>query len=312
VWLTASDDHRLAYEHYLHTITVLRTAGGPGAETSPVADDLRDREASSLSQVTAMAAGVVLFVAVGGVGVWALAPFQQRDALVYATAVGEQKSVTLSDGSVATLDTNSRIRVSFSDKLRRVDLLQGRSEFDVASDRERPFQAHTDDGMIMALGTVFTVRRYAEETAFTLLEGSAVVSDAEEAGRWRRWRGREADRLPADVVMLAPGETVNARSDVTLSDVASVNLDQAGLWKTGMLVLNGASLDVAVAELNRYSKAKVTLADDPALRALKISGRFDVKNPQAVVENMGYALDGLEIVRISDAEIRLEYRGEAP
>ncbi|MEO6186209.1 MAG: FecR domain-containing protein, partial [Steroidobacteraceae bacterium] len=57
----------------------------------------------------------------------------------FATAVGEQKSFTLRDGSLLTLNTDSRVEVSLSKNVRKLSLRRGEAHFEVAHDAARPF-----------------------------------------------------------------------------------------------------------------------------------------------------------------------------
>jgi len=71
----------------------------------------------------------------------------------YVANLGEQKEVVLSDGSVVTLNTKSRIDVSYSDSKRTINLVYGEALFDVAKDPERPFLVQTNQGLVRAVGT---------------------------------------------------------------------------------------------------------------------------------------------------------------
>ena len=51
----------------------------------------------------------------------------------YRTRIGEQTTVSLADGSIAYLNTDTAIDVTIGDKERRVVLLRGEAEFDVAT-----------------------------------------------------------------------------------------------------------------------------------------------------------------------------------
>ena len=61
--------------------------------------------------------------------------------------------------------------------------------------------------------------------------------------------------------------------------------------------------------MNRYSKIKLTLANDSALQELTISGRYDVGDPESFAENLSYAFP-VEVVPVTDTEIRIELRSE--
>jgi transmembrane sensor len=94
---------------------------------------------------------------------------------LYATDIGERRSITLADGSTVDLNARSRIRVEFSGAERRVELLDGQALFQVAKDKNRPFIVRSGDASIRAVGTQFDVYRKADGTTVTVLEGRVAV-----------------------------------------------------------------------------------------------------------------------------------------
>lgn len=131
---------------------------------SPAPSTLRAR------QVT-LAASVLI----AAVGVFAWVDMQRG---VYSTAIGEQRSVTLADGSTLDLNARSRIRVRYSDQARNVDLLEGQALFRVAKDTTRPFIVRSDGTNVRAVGTQFDVYRRKSGTTVTVLEGRVAVLPA--------------------------------------------------------------------------------------------------------------------------------------
>ncbi|MDR0780015.1 MAG: FecR domain-containing protein, partial [Pseudomonadales bacterium] len=79
----------------------------------------------------------------------------------YATAVGERRQLNLADGSIVTLNTNTKIRFSFDKNVRDVFLDYGEGFFSVAKDASRPFRVHAGSRVVEALGTAFTVQHTA-------------------------------------------------------------------------------------------------------------------------------------------------------
>src|SRR5688572_20752857 len=61
-----------------------------------------------------------------------------RDPL-YATQVGEQRSIALSDGSTIELNSRTKVRVNYSEHERGLELIEGQALFRVAKDASRPF-----------------------------------------------------------------------------------------------------------------------------------------------------------------------------
>lgn len=98
----------------------------------------------------------------------ALLPLRQAD---YATDKGEIRRITLADGSIATLDADSAIRVHMDAAGRHIELLAGRAHFQVARQTPpRPFTVKTQDGNAEALGTRFDVSREAGSTTLSVFE----------------------------------------------------------------------------------------------------------------------------------------------
>ena len=72
---------------------------------------------------------------------------------IYETRIGEQNSITLVDGSVIQLNTDSHIQVNYEKNQRSIVLMAGEAHFEVAKDPSRPFVVKAGDGMVRAVGT---------------------------------------------------------------------------------------------------------------------------------------------------------------
>jgi transmembrane sensor len=93
----------------------------------------------------------------------------------YSTDIGERRSITLSDGSTVDLNARSRMRIEFSQKERRVELVDGQALFQVSKDKNRPFIVSSGDATVRAVGTQFDVYRRGTGTTVTVLEGRVAV-----------------------------------------------------------------------------------------------------------------------------------------
>ena len=94
---------------------------------------------------------------------------------VLETAVGEQRHVLLADGSTIQLNTASRVEVNLTTDFRDIHLLQGEAMFTVVKDPKRPFRVYSDDVLVKAIGTRFSVYRHARETIVTVVEGRVSI-----------------------------------------------------------------------------------------------------------------------------------------
>jgi transmembrane sensor len=97
-----------------------------------------------------------------------------------STAVGEQRSVELLDGSVVHLNTGTRVAVRLSETTRDIRLLEGEALFKVYHDPSRPFRVHTFGAVIQAIGTQFNVYRRADGATVSVVEGRVQISTGDD------------------------------------------------------------------------------------------------------------------------------------
>lgn len=172
----------------------------------------------------------------------------------YQTALGEQRSIALDDGSVIVLNTLSNVRVHYSDDERRVALLGGEVLFDVAKDVDRPFVVDAGTMQLEVLGTRFNVYRQAEETVLTVVEGEVAVLNAEQTGALAT--------LPEPPITATAGQQViieNASGAVTQEQIPEAS--PAIAWTERKLVFNAVPLIKVAEEFNRYNRRPLTISD---------------------------------------------------
>jgi transmembrane sensor len=190
----------------------------------------------------------------------------------YATLVGERSALTLPDGSVVTLDTNSVIRVAYSPGERAVYLERGQALFEVAKHKKAPFQVYAGDRRVTAVGTTFDVRLADSggkpSVKVALIEGRIRVAALPPAPA--------ADAAPETISMVS-GEVLTTSSGMPMSVVAA-DTDDVASWRTGLLTFDDVRLDAAVTEMNRYTPHPIEIADD-RIKGLHISGVFRSGDP---------------------------------
>ncbi len=183
----------------------------------------------------------------------------------FVTQIGQQSSITLSDGSMVMLNTASRILVAFDLGRRRVKLLAGQAWFEVAKNQARPFIVEAGDQVITAHGTAFDVRlEDHERLELTLVEGRISVETLKSSGAGPNIAAQHEDLLPGDqLIATATGRATKRKTD----------LAKATSWREGQIIFDNDTLANAVAEVNRYTAEKIVLAD-PRLESLRMSGVF--------------------------------------
>ncbi len=135
---------------------LVRMAAAPEVARLPSASI--DTAPSGFAPRFALAAAAMLAVFVIAAGLWFYYPRAER----FETALGEQHSVVLSDGSLVTLNTRSEMELHFSHTQRRIKLLAGEALFQVAHDTARPFEVTAGETTVRAVGTGFNVDRHSQ------------------------------------------------------------------------------------------------------------------------------------------------------
>jgi transmembrane sensor len=96
----------------------------------------------------------------------------------YITARNERSTVTLSDGTVVTLNLDTALDVAFTPSERLVRITHGQAFFEVAHNPQRPSVVAAADRRISVLGTQFDVRLDPDRVEVVLLEGRVAVDHA--------------------------------------------------------------------------------------------------------------------------------------
>jgi len=196
----------------------------------------------------------------------------QVEQASYLTALGDLREVALSDGSHATLSSDSEMAVSLSRGERHVDLQRGEAFFEVAKDPGRPFAVAAGTRRVVAVGTRFSVRR--EDQAMRVVVTEGVV-------RLEALPGADGHAQPT--TLLPAGSIAVANADGVLVRTGSVaDAERLVDWRSGTLAFRDTSLAEAAAEFNRYNRRKLVIADAEA-GALRVGGNFRWSNTDAFV-----------------------------
>ena len=213
----------------------------------------------------------------------------------YTTKFGEAKTVSLADGSVIDLNTNTKLAVSLGGATRQVRIDQGEALFHVAKDLARPFAVVAGDVNIRDIGTVFNVLRNAGSLTVTVAEGKVAVSP------------RNATAFQSgNVAQLSSGDQLvhkegSGKVSVHRSDPAAV----LG-WRNGYLTYENAPLSEVVSDLNRYFPGVISLQDD-AVASRRFSGVLQVDDETAVIDRLAKFLS-LDAVRSGNGNITLRIK----
>lgn len=240
--------------------------------------------------LTRTAAASVAAIVLGGgiVGVQALTGPKPLATQSFRTDVGQRSTVTLPDGSVVTLNTDTVVRTEADGERRLVYLERGQAYFKVAKDRRHPFIVTAAGRTVTALGTAFDVRIDNGALKVVLVEGKVRVETPT----------AKTSAQPGQATEMVAGSQLVAVADadwrLTRTDVA-----RETSWTRGQIVFDDEPLSTVVAELNRYSDQKMVVLDDN-LADQPISGAFKPGD----IHGFAQALAGYRLARIEDESER--------
>ncbi|WP_137132640.1 FecR family protein [Rhizobium sp. FY34] len=242
-----------------------RVSAKPGPERSLAGVAMPHRPRRPLWLGASMAA-ICLAAMIGVSNFWYGSPITLLVA-DYQTAPGEQRSVTLPDGSVVDLSSASAIALHFSDRERRVELLEGAAYFTAAPKagaENRPFVVEGAEGTATALGTQFVMDRLSDSVEVTVVEHEVRVNLT------------DPEHQSASAI-LAPGQSVRYSARTGLGTVQEKDVELAAAWRQGKLVFDRVPLADVVAELNRYRRGRIAVGN-PTLANRTVSGVFETRD----------------------------------
>jgi transmembrane sensor len=200
---------------------------------------------------------------------------------------GEVREVTLSDGSVVTLNANSSLRFkkTFNGNTRDVTL-EGEAFFQVTPDKQKPFLIHSGQLRTKVVGTSFNIAAYRKlkDIKVTVATGSVQVN--------------QGNRL---VALLSPGTQVIFNKQSNKSQYKKVNQADYTSWRNGELIFKQATFqEIAVTLKQVYDYDLIVV--NPRLNSSRITSRFHKSMPIRSVLNIltavscsNYTIQGKQI-----------------
>jgi len=275
-----------------HMATVLPKA--PADALSPYSEALRAhfpakeeilREAKQQTQQqrqfkkTLLTTSVCLLLVVG----W-LDPMVSTETL--HTAIGQQTTVQLKDGSQVVLNTNSVLVAEQHVRSRQLYLQQGEVLFKVKHGWQ-PFTVYANQAEIRDIGTVFNVRHTQPGAVVTVVEGSVEVHTAQQKR------------------LLTKGMSVNLQAG-TIADQCCNAEHTATAWQQGRLMFDATPLAEVVAEIQRYHVGQIDMADQ-RIAQYRLSGEYDIKGIDALLDVLPEILP-VHIERQADQSVVIRHR----
>lgn len=227
-------------------------------DQAPVLQVSHRKKRSRISFTSAIAASLLLLIA--ALAVWNFW-FRPAELLMVSTMAGEQKTLTLDDGSVVILNENSQLTYpSFFRHDRQVEL-SGEAFFEITRDEENSFSINTSKTKTEVLGTSFNLRAYDDElyTEVEVVKGLVRLADFEglesldlEEGFRGTYHHREKTLLPDQP------KTLNAN-----------------YWKERRLRFRNHQLSEAIREIQSRLDLEIQIVN-PELSACSLTLAIDI------------------------------------
>lgn len=285
-WLSADKRHLGAYARAEGTLIRVDRAHSAAMSGSSMLQAVKvskwDRRRVVLAGTAAASIAAVGFVASQ---IWK----SEREEM-FTTDIGQLREVLLADGSVITLNTNSKVAVRYTAEMRDIRLLQGEALFDVAKDKARPFVVQANGTSVRAVGTSFTVSMLPQKPIQVLVrEGTVEVKRKELASS-------VPVRVSANTKAVAPSD-----APISATAIPTAKLDRDIAWKDGRLAFDDETLENAVDEYARYSDVQIVV--DPAVSQKTITGVFGSNDPIGFAKGAASVL-GLA-VEVNGREVKI-------
>jgi len=205
----------------------------------------------------------------------------------FETAIGQNASVTLSDGSIIQMGGDTQLIVALRPQFRQIELLHGEACFQVARDPARPFRVRAGAATVTAVGTEFNVRRSDDRVVVSVLEGRVLVQPMT-AVIPISWIPASRSFGPAAPVAAGQKSTVDRRGMESTQAVGDSS--SAVSWQHGRMAFEAEPLRYVIQDVNRYAQRPIIIAE-PRLGDLRITGTVTEANVLGWVRSLEAAFD---------------------
>lgn len=201
----------------------------------------------------------------------------------YASAVGQDRDIRLPDGTDIALGADSSLTARYGRRRRRIDLAAGEAYFTVVHDHSRPFVVDAGSLRIEDLGTAFNVRRTGQRVSVAVTQGRVRISSAP---------------APDGQLELGAGQRAEYDPHSGLVHVSQLAAQRAAAWRHHQLEFVDEPLSMVIANVNRYSRHPVQLAD-PQLGQLMFTGTVNTTNIDGWIGALPHVFP-LQVSRFAD------------
>ncbi len=188
---------------------------------------------------------------------------------------GQRQRVTLADGTMVTLNAESRLSypAHFSENKREVTL-EGEAFFEVVRDENRPFIIISGDIYTTVLGTSFNIKAYADDAQVTVSVASGQVKVSQR-------------HLTDQAHYLFPNKEAIYQTDLKVFTLKDFEPKERMAWKDEILYFSDASFEEVKKALERWYDIEIQAAGKNP-QEWQYSGTFQSQSLEDVLVSIGY------------------------
>lgn len=206
--------------------------------------------------------------------------FYTTNSIVWIESVSQnnvQKELTLSDGSIVSLNENSLVSYPemFADK--REIHFQGEGFFDITPDPNNPFLIHSENTLVEVIGTSFNIRNYSDESTMvvSVVSGKVAFSSIQNGLQ--------------EKIFLLKGEQGIYNKETNLIYKSAAKPNQIA-WKTKQLTFDNVIMHDVIGDLERYFDISIKV-DNEAFLNCHFKGNFNNAKLETVLDVLKYTMD---------------------
>ena len=240
--------------------------------------------------------GMAALIAGGAAGRWYWQQPIYRLAL--DTARAEVSEQTLPDGTVLNLAPRTIVAVSYHRHRRELRLEQGEVRLVVHHDADRPFTVTTAWGRVRVLGTTFSVSAREGGMRVAVAQGRVAVWSADGARA-------AVDEGKAPGAVLTAGQAIQTLEGHGLGERTNVQVHEIGAWRQGWLVFDNLPLPEVINLWNDYLPQPIQLGASPALRQMRLTGSFPLREPRSFLDGLPHML-AVRVNQLPDGRVEID------
>jgi transmembrane sensor len=212
-----------------------------------------------------VAASVVIILGIVGL------IYQSQKQSMYVAALysseNDIQKINLEDGSKVTLNNGSFkfFQSKFSNK-RIVKLDSGKAFFDVAANKNKPFEISTHDVSITVVGTSFEVESQSNFTSVKVIEGTVIFA------------------TPVGKQTLTAG--MGAFYDQNKSTLSALNIKTSNemAYHTGTLQFNNQRLEDVISDLNKFQNQYDIIIENAEIKDCLLTSTFKNEKLEDIIQ----------------------------